>query len=150
NREEVLRRAQRADLAEALGRLDGCEGDAELVGLAKACLSPEVAGRPGDAGEVARRVAAYQAGGQGRLRQDARRRAAAEAAAEEARATARAELARAREERKRRRLAVALAAVVVAVLGLGGGAAVWYQQDRARRQAEAGSALSEAENYLLD
>jgi hypothetical protein len=52
--------ARRADLAEARARLDGCGADAELVGLAKACLSPEVEDRPRDAGEVARRVGEYR------------------------------------------------------------------------------------------
>jgi tetratricopeptide (TPR) repeat protein len=54
---EVTRKAKRGDVAEALVRLDGCGADAELVALAKECLSPQVHDRPPDAREVVRRVA---------------------------------------------------------------------------------------------
>jgi hypothetical protein len=56
-------RAQQAlarDVSEALVRLDGCGADAELVGLAKACLAPMPEARPADAGEVAGRVKRYR------------------------------------------------------------------------------------------
>src|SRR5262249_8672259 len=97
----VHRQALRAELVDALGRLEGCEADEELVGLARRCLSSEPEGRPGDAGAVARAVEAYLAGGGERARQAHLERAAAEARAEEAKATARVEQARAREAEAR-------------------------------------------------
>jgi hypothetical protein len=48
------------DLTEAFARLDGCGADAELVGLAKACLAPAPEARPADAAEVAGRVKRYR------------------------------------------------------------------------------------------
>src|SRR5262245_2810495 len=48
------------DLMEAFARLDGCGADAELIGLAKACLAPAPVARPADAAEVARRVERYR------------------------------------------------------------------------------------------
>jgi hypothetical protein len=50
------RQALAGDMTEAFARLDGCGADAELVGLAKACLAPDPEARPADAGEVAGRV----------------------------------------------------------------------------------------------
>ena len=58
-------------MADAFTRLDGCGADAELIGLAKRCLSADAAGRPGDAGEVASAVTAYRESVERRL---ARRR----------------------------------------------------------------------------
>jgi serine/threonine protein kinase len=43
---EVLGRARQGDLADAWKRLDDCGADAQLVTLARACLSPEVSARP--------------------------------------------------------------------------------------------------------
>ncbi|HEY7428795.1 MAG TPA: protein kinase, partial [Gemmataceae bacterium] len=48
------------DLTEAFARLDGCGADAELIGLAKACLEPAPEARPADAVEVSRRVKRYR------------------------------------------------------------------------------------------
>jgi hypothetical protein len=48
------------DVREAFAHLDGCGADAELVGLAKACLAPAPEARPADAGEVAGRVKRYR------------------------------------------------------------------------------------------
>jgi hypothetical protein len=48
------------DVSEAFARLDGCSADAELIGLAKACLAPEPEARPADAAEVAGRVKRYR------------------------------------------------------------------------------------------
>jgi serine/threonine protein kinase len=42
----ALRRAAAGDLADALARLDACGADAELVALARRCLSHDPAGRP--------------------------------------------------------------------------------------------------------
>src|SRR5262245_7092985 len=50
------------DLTEAFARLDGCGADAELIGLAKACLAPAPESRPADAAEVAGRVKRYRDG----------------------------------------------------------------------------------------
>jgi len=49
------------DVTEAFARLDGCGADAELIGLAKACLAPAAEARPADAVEVAGRVWRYRA-----------------------------------------------------------------------------------------
>jgi hypothetical protein len=48
------------DVTETFARLDGCGADAELIGLAKACLAPEPEARPADAAEVAGRVKGYR------------------------------------------------------------------------------------------
>jgi hypothetical protein len=109
---EALRRAKRADLAEALSRLDGCGADAELVALCEECLAPKRGGRPRDAGVVAERVAAYQKGVQERLRRAELERAAAQV--------------KAAEERKRRRVTVALAAAVLLLLVGSGAGALWW------------------------
>ena len=111
-REEIRGQAARGDLTDALRRLDACGAEAELIGLARDCLAAERDERPRNAGEVARRLTAYLAGVQERLR-------AAELARVEAQA-------RAAEERKRRRLTVALAASVLVTAGVvGGGWAYW-------------------------
>jgi hypothetical protein len=48
------------DVTEAFARLDGCGADAELIGLAKACLAPAPGVRPADGAEVAGRVKRYR------------------------------------------------------------------------------------------
>src|SRR4051794_15166010 len=48
--------APEGEVTEAFARLDGCGADAELIGLAKACLAPAPEARPADAAEVAARV----------------------------------------------------------------------------------------------
>jgi hypothetical protein len=53
--------APAGDVAEAFARLDGSGADAELIGLAKACLAPAPEARPTDAAEVAERVKRYRA-----------------------------------------------------------------------------------------
>jgi serine/threonine-protein kinase len=163
---EVQARAQRGDLADALARLDGCGADADLVRLARACLAPERAGRPCDAGAAEEAVAAYRAGVQERLR-------AAEVEGERQRV-------RAAEERRRRRLAVALAAAVLALAATGAGGGLWLERTAAQRRTEkalqkeraregfegalaqaerlrrqmrwsdAGDALDQAEGHLID
>jgi serine/threonine-protein kinase len=123
---EALRRARRADLAEALGRLEGCRADAKLLVLCRACLTPEREGRPCNAMLVAERVAMYQAGVQERLRKAELERAQAQVKAD--------------EERKRRRLVMALATGVLLLVLVGGGGA-WLQQQRSTvftRQRENG------------
>jgi tRNA A-37 threonylcarbamoyl transferase component Bud32 len=49
-----------ADTSEAFARLDGCGAGAELIELAKACLSPAPEARPADAAAVAGRVKRYR------------------------------------------------------------------------------------------
>jgi eukaryotic-like serine/threonine-protein kinase len=52
--------APAGDVTGAFARLDVCGADAELVGLAKACLAPAPEARPADAAEVAARVKRYR------------------------------------------------------------------------------------------
>src|SRR5262249_4312536 len=135
---DVLRQAAGADLADAYGRLEACGADAELVRLAKACLSREREDRPRDAGAVARAVVSYQAGVQERLRQVELERAGAQARAQEARATAAA-------ERRARRRMVGLAAVASVLLLAGVSGGWWVQQQRQARQAEAATRQRDAD-----
>jgi serine/threonine-protein kinase len=130
-REEVRARAARSDLADALGRLDACRADAELIALAKDCLTAEPEHRPRDAAEVARRMSAYQTGVRERLR-------AAELARVEAQA-------RVEEERKRRRVTVALAASVAVTAGVIGGGWAYLARHQQRRAAQVDLTLREAE-----
>jgi tRNA A-37 threonylcarbamoyl transferase component Bud32 len=55
-----VQQALEGDVTEALARLDSCGADAELIGLAKACLAPAPEARPADAAEVAGRVKRYR------------------------------------------------------------------------------------------
>ncbi len=172
NYDAVERKAKRGDTAEALRRLDGCGADGELVALARDCLAAEPLERPREAGELARRITAYVAGVQERLRSAELARAAEEARAEEAIATAaeaeraraaeeaRAEeekrgreladqlageaLARASSERKRRRTTVGLAASILALAALGGSTWLVSERSRALRYGAADLALGEA------
>jgi serine/threonine-protein kinase len=137
-REEVLRQAAAGDLAEAFGRLDGCGADAELAALCRACLAPRREDRPRDAGDLAARMAAYQAAVQQRLRKAEVERATAQARAEEARATAAA-------ERKARRRTRALAAALLALVAAGAGGALLLQ-----RQARRGAEQRQAVEFALD
>jgi serine/threonine-protein kinase len=127
---EAMRKAQTAQLDDALGRLDGCGADAELVGLARRCLAAEPWDRPRDANEVAAAVTAYQESVAERLRRAELARAAEAARAEEAKATAAA-------ERKARRRTRALAASVCALVAVAAAAGLWVQRQRAERAAEA-------------
>src|SRR5262249_5511560 len=104
--DEIQKRAACGDLADALVRLDASRADADLLGLAKACLAADPNGRPRDAGVVAQAVTSYLAGVQERLRQAEIERAAAQARAAEARAKAAA-------ERRARRLTLGLAGVLL-------------------------------------
>jgi serine/threonine-protein kinase len=160
SQEEALGQAVRGDLEAARARLRLCGADPELVALAGDCLCPEAAGRPRDAGEVARRAAVYRAGVEQRLRRAEQERAAAEAREQEAKATARAEQARALAERRARRQTVALAVVLLVLVGGGSAAGWWYQRDRqaraleqtARRAGDTGEVQAAADevNHLLD
>src|SRR5262249_4154801 len=111
--------------------------DAELVGLARACLAVERDHRPRHAGVVAEAVTAYREGVAERLR-----------VAELARATAEvqraAAQARAADEGRRRRLAAALAATLLALVLLGGGGAWWLAGKRAEAERAVQQAHQEA------
>ncbi len=118
---EVCEKARRGEVDDALGRLAGSEIDAELASLARDCLSPNLAGRPRHAGEVAARMADYLEGVACRLR---------EAELAEAKASARAD-----EEGKRRRLWAILACLSAATAIV---AAIAYAAwDGRRREREA-------------
>jgi serine/threonine-protein kinase len=162
---DVMQQAKAGDLAGAFARLDGCEAEAELIALAKACLAPEQNDRPRDGGAVAEEVAAHLAGAQERLKQAELERAAAEAREQEERAKVEAERRAVEAERRAveaerqavearaqeaRATAVALAAAAVAerkrrrrtvalaalLLVVLGGAVGWRWQ---RQRAEAGT-----------
>jgi serine/threonine-protein kinase len=160
--QETLRKARRADLADALARLDGCGADPELTALARRCLATEPAKRPRHAGDVAREVELYRAGVEERVRRAELERVAAVARAEEARITAReaeareaaekkqAQEARARAEaeRRARRMTLGLAtAALLLVAGGGSGAWVW-QQRRATANAQTRLALEQGRSHL--
>jgi serine/threonine-protein kinase len=120
--EEVRLMAIRGALADALGRLDRCGADPELVDLCRRCLSAEREGRPRDAGAVAAAVAEHLAGVEERARRAEVERAAAEA--------------RAAEQPKRRRVQLALAAAVLALLALAGAGLWWRERVQAAAAAE--------------
>ena len=149
--EETERRAAQGEVAEAHGRIDASGADAELAGLARACLAASASERPRDAGAVAQRVSAYRAGVQERLRaaelarveaqaradEETKHRGLADQLAGEARAHAVAEL-------RRRRLTTALAASILALVVLGGGASTWLVYQRQTGLARVDLALEEA------
>jgi tetratricopeptide (TPR) repeat protein len=102
---ETVKKAANADLSDVFGRLDSCGADAELIALAKRCLSTDSAARPTDGRSVAGDVSAYRAGVEARLRQSETERAEA--------------VVREGEQRKRRRVMQWAAAAVTGVLTLG-------------------------------
>jgi serine/threonine-protein kinase len=120
---EAMRLAQKADLAGARGRLDGCGADADLVTLAKACLGAEPEERPGHAGEVADRVTAYLVGVQEKLRA--------------------AELGQVKE-RALTMLILVVAASVLLVVTLAIGGYAWVQNQGIQRQVRAAQVVNEA------
>ncbi len=150
-REQVRARAAHGDLADALGRLDACGVDADLIDLARGCLAAEPERRPRSAGEVARRSTAYRDGVQERLRAAEWARVEAQARAEEeekrrlvADDLAREARARAEGERKRRRLTAALAASVLVTAGLIGGGWTFLARQQAMRLAATTRAVTGA------
>jgi serine/threonine-protein kinase len=135
HRMEIFLKARRGATADALERLDRCDADAELVTLARRCLEIDPDTRLRDAGEVARRMTAYLAGVQDRLRRAEQAAAAEEARAKEARATAAAAEGRARAERRARRLTIGLAASFLVAGALGATGWRWVERDRTARLA---------------
>jgi serine/threonine protein kinase len=118
--------AARAELGESFARLDSCSADAELVALAKQCLTADVAKRPADAAALAQAVATYRAGVENWLRQVERARAIRET--------------RARDTRKRKKFELALLVVaflLIAILGAYGRfSAKLVQRDSERGMTE--------------
>ena len=113
---DVYRKAGRADLSEAFARLDACDADAELAGLARSCLAAAPKHRPRDAGMVVTGLTAYLRGVEGRLREAELAHARAEA--------------RAVGERRRRQLTLALAASVLATALIGAAGWGWVEHER--------------------
>ncbi len=152
---EVLRRARRGDLAEALAQLEKCLADASLRALCRECLSPEPDGRPRDAGAVAIRVANYQMEVQERLRRVELERVAAETRAREEQARAIVERERAEAERRAKWRMFALLLMMVAFLGLGIFSSWWIIREREARAADilarqvADAQEKEAGNYWV-
>jgi serine/threonine-protein kinase len=147
---ELQRKAARGELDDAFARLDACGADAELAGLARACLACEPEDRPPNAGVVSERLTAYLAGVQERLRTAELARVEAQARAEEetkrrtlADALAQKAQAHAVEEGRRRRLQVGLAASVLALTTVVGLATSAYLQERQARAAQVELALNE-------
>ena len=117
---EIYRKAERADLADALARLDACNADRELVALARSCLAAAPKHRPSDAGVVVAGLTAYLRGVEGRLRE-----------AEIAHARAETQAA---GERRRRLLTLALAGSVLATVLIGAAGWGWIEHERKRRE----------------
>jgi serine/threonine protein kinase/tetratricopeptide (TPR) repeat protein len=139
NSGEILRKAARGDLMEAVARLDRSDlgHDPELVALAKSCLSSERDDRPRHAGEIAERMSLYHSRVQDRLRQSEVERAEQKARAEEA-------TKRATVERQRLRLTVALAASIIGFAILGGGGWAYLAQQRSARLAATELAVNDS------
>ncbi len=102
---EVVKRAADGLTDAALQRLADCGADAELIGIARRCLSADRDERPADGQAVADLIAEHRQGVEQRLRQAETDRAAAEA--------------KAQEQHKRRRVVQVAAMTIAAVLLLG-------------------------------
>jgi tetratricopeptide (TPR) repeat protein len=126
----ALQLAVRGDLSGAWSRLKQCTADPELVDLARACLAPEPGDRPAHAAEVARRISAYRAGVEERLRRAEVEKAAARA--------------RVRAERRARHLTVALVFLLLVVGGIGGAGWWWSNERRQATEQQARLLLSQA------
>jgi serine/threonine-protein kinase len=134
---EIQRKAALGDTAEALGRLDACGADGELIAIAKDCLAREAEDRPRHAGVVAQQVTSYLAGVQERLRAAEVARAAESARAEEA-------IVRARAERRARQFQVGLAASLLLFTTAGGLTFTYWLQQRQERDAQFNQLLAGA------
>ena len=120
-RSEVLLAASRGWQDEAMERLDASGVDAELIALAKTCLSPQAESRPQDGAAVLESLKAYRSSRSAKAR-------SMELAAVEARATA-------AQERRSRRVVTALSVLVVAVVLVGSGVFLKQALDRQDRSA---------------
>jgi len=121
---DLLTAAAQARLADSHARLDACGGDAELVSLTKACLSPLPKDRPRSARELAETISAHLSG--------------AERRAHEARVRAVEERVKVEEQRRARRQTLAVSsAIVLVVLLLGGGLLAKSSVDAGRERERA-------------
>ncbi len=127
---ELYRKAEMADLSDAMGRLDSCDADGELVKLARSCLAAAAKHRPRDAGAVVAGLTAYLRGVEGRLREAELAQAGAEA--------------RAAGERRRRFLTLSLAASVLGTVIFGAAGWGWMDRDRRRREGALRTAVDGA------
>ncbi|WP_159452299.1 serine/threonine-protein kinase [Singulisphaera sp. GP187] len=127
---ELYRRAERADLSDAMARLDACDADPELTALARSCLAAAAKHRPRDAGVVVAELTAYLRGVEGRLREAELAQARAEA--------------QAAGERRRRLLTLALAASMVGTLLFGVTGWGWMDRERRRREGNLRAAVDGA------
>ncbi|QDU19706.1 tetratricopeptide repeat protein [Urbifossiella limnaea] len=134
---EVVEKAAAGDVSDAYARLDACGADAELIDVARRCLSPAADDRPADGTAVACLVAAYRSGVEERLRTAERERAAAQARAEEEANTRREAEARVTEQRRRKRVQLWLAAAAVLLVAGAGGVAVWRVDENGKKRIEA-------------
>ena len=117
---DSLEESVKKSIVETQARLDRCGADAELVDLARSCLTIDRDQRPANAAVVAERIATYRANTERRVH-DAQMNAA------EARG-------RAVEERKAHRLAMAVSYLVLVAIILGAG--VIWGFDSVRRQGQ--------------
>ena len=131
---ELYRKAERADLSDAMARLDSCDADAELVNLARSCLAAVAKHRTRDAGMVVTGLTAYLRSVEGRLREAELAQARAET--------------RVGGERRRRLLTMALAASVLTTALISAAAWGWMERERRLREgtlrAAVDGALAEA------
>jgi tetratricopeptide (TPR) repeat protein len=143
-RAEVKEKARMGRTEEALGRLDGCGADAELIELAKRCLATDPAVRPADSAAVADAMAAHFTRVQERLlaAEMARARAETEAVEERKRvalaeAKALAEHKRSLAERRRQRASLLMVAALLLLVVVAAGFGLWFQRQRAAQASEA-------------
>ncbi len=120
---DILGKAARMEMGDALYRLGGCAADLELVELARGCLAALAEDRPRDARAVSDRLTAHLISVPEKLRQ--------------------AELARV-AERARSRLAIVAGAAAVVLLAGGGGGLWWAQAQEAKRMARTTQSVNEA------
>ncbi|MGL4421647.1 MAG: serine/threonine-protein kinase [Gemmataceae bacterium] len=126
---DTVQKAAAAALTDVLARLDACQADAEVVALAKRCLSAERENRPADGRAVADEVRAYRAGVEARLK-----------LAEIDRAKAETMLV---EQRKRRRVQIRLGALAASLLVIGIAATAWQWQRAVAQEAAMAAALAD-------
>ncbi len=137
--DEVISAAAQAQCEPALGRLDACGADPELVELTKQCLLAAPAARPANAGVVAERMQ--------------RHIESVEERAQKAQVEAAAARVREAEERKARKLTLALGASILGLVVVGAGGWLWVQGERAAQQqaeAERRQVAAEREQALTE
>ncbi|MHC4451286.1 MAG: serine/threonine-protein kinase, partial [Planctomycetota bacterium] len=134
---DLLLMAAQADLGDALGRLDSCAADRQLVELARQCLSPRRTDRPRNAREVADCVSSHLAAAEERAHRSALVTAEARAEAEHAQLEA-------NQQRGARRLSLLLAASVLVLLLVGGGGYSFLARAERERARVANGAVADA------